>query len=101
MTPTTVLLLLAAGTYVLKAAGPVALGSRTLPPLLARVVDVLPAPLLAALVAVSLFADGQALAVDARVAGVAAAAVVLARGGGFVSTVLVAGAATALVRAVF
>lgn len=95
---TLVILLLGAATYVLKAAGPVLLGNRTLPPVVARVVDLLPAALLAALVATSVLPAGGVV-LDARVVGVAAAGVVLWRGGGFIPTVVVAAAVTALVRA--
>lgn len=96
----TVILVLGALTYVLKAAGPVLLGNRTLPPRLASVVELLPAALLAALVAISVLVDGRSFVVDARLVGVAAAGVVLARGGGFIPTVVVAAAATAIVRLV-
>jgi branched-subunit amino acid transport protein len=94
-----VVLVLGAATYALKAAGPLVLGNRQLPDWLARVVALLPAPLLAALVVVSVAVDGGRLVLDARVVGVLAAGVVLARGGGFITTVLVAAVATAVVRA--
>lgn len=93
-----VVLLLGAATYVLKAAGPVLLGNRSLPPRVAGVVELLPAALLAALVATSVLVDGRDFVLDARLVGVAAAGVVLARGGGFIPTVVVAAAVTALVR---
>ena len=93
-----VVLVLGAATYVLKAAGPVLLGNRTLPPRLAAVVELLPAALLAALVATSVLVDGGQYVLDARLVGVGAAGVVLARGGGFIPTVLTAAAVTALVR---
>ena len=93
------ILALAAGTYAMKAAGPVLLGGRPLPPHLERVVDLLPAALLAALVAVQTFgADGE-LTVDARAAGVAAAAVAAWREAPFLVVVGVAMAVAALVRA--
>ena len=95
----TAILALAAGTYALKAAGPVLLGGRELPPLVARVADLLPAALLAALVAVQGLTAGGGLAVDARAAGVAAALVVAWRRGSFLLIVAVAVAVTALVRA--
>ena len=44
---TVVLLVLATGTYVLKAAGPLVLGGRTLPASVQQTVDLLPAALLA------------------------------------------------------
>ena len=93
-----VILVLGALTYVLKAAGPVLLGNSTLPPRLASVVDLLPAALLAALVVTSVLVDGRSFVVDARLAGVVAAGVVLSRGGGFIPTVLTAAGVTALLR---
>ena len=95
-----VVLVLGAATYVLKAAGPVLLGNRSLPPRAARVVELLPAALLAALVATSVLVEGQDFVLDPRLVGVVAAGVVLARGGGFIPTVVVAAAVTALVRLV-
>lgn len=67
----------ALGTIALKAAGPVLLGGRPLPPRLDGVVALAGPALLGALVAVSTFADGQDLVVDTRVVGVAAAAVAI------------------------
>ena len=64
---------LAAGTYVSKAAGPLALGSRTVPPSLQRALTLLSVTLLSALVAISTFGDGRGLTVDARAAGLAVA----------------------------
>lgn len=95
-----VILLLGGATYVLKAAGPVLLGNRSLPPRIAAVVDLLPAALLAALVATSVLTEGQAFVLDARLVGVLAAGGVLARGGGFIPTVITAAVVTALVRLV-
>jgi osmoprotectant transport system substrate-binding protein len=57
---------LAAGTYALKAVGPVALAGRTLPPGLVRGLDLVAVALLAALVAVAPLTEGRALALDAR-----------------------------------
>jgi branched-subunit amino acid transport protein len=93
-----VILGLAAGTYALKAAGPMLLGGRVLPERTRVLVGVLPAGLLAALVAVSTLSDGGSLGVDARLAGLIAAAVALWRRAGFVTVVVVAAAATAVVR---
>ena len=52
---------LAAGTYVSKAAGPLALGSRTVPPSLQRALTLLSVTLLSGLVAISTFGDGRGL----------------------------------------
>lgn len=89
-----------AGVYALKAAGPLLLGERRLPAWLSRLTTLLPAALLAALVATSTFADGRHLLLDARAVGVAAAGVALWRRASFVVVVIVAAVATALTRAV-
>jgi len=64
---------LAAGTYVSKAAGPLALGSRTVPASLQRALTLLSVTLLSGLVAISTFGDGRGLTIDARAAGLAVA----------------------------
>ena len=93
-----VILGLFAGVYLLKSAGPLLLGDRTLPPLVARAATLLPAALLGALVATSTFATGHSLHLDARAVGLAAAAFALWRRAGFIVVVLAAAAATALAR---
>jgi hypothetical protein len=65
-------------TIALKGAGTVVLAGRPLPRRAAVVMPLLAPCLLAALVVGQTLADGRALVVDARVAGVAAAAVALA-----------------------
>ena len=100
MSPVAVTLVgLAAGTYLLKAAGPLLLGSRTLPARFGRWAVLLPVPLLAALVATSTLTDDQRWIVDARAVGLAAAAVALWRRLPFIVVVVAAGAATAGARA--
>lgn len=100
-TAAVVLLALAAGTYALKAAGPLLLGGdRRLPPWLDRLAVLLPAPLLAALVVTSTVASGKELVLDARLAGLTVAAVALRLKAPFVVAVISAAAATAAVRAV-
>lgn len=90
---------LAGATYVLKSAGPLALGAaRRLPPLLDRSAALLPAALLAALVATSTIVSDEAIVVDARLVGLGAAAVALWRRAPFVVVVVLAAAATAAVR---
>ena len=59
--------------FVIKASGPVLLGGRDLPRWAERLIVLLPAALLSALVVVQTFADGKALVLDARAAGLAAA----------------------------
>lgn len=102
MSPATLTLaLLAAGTYLLKAAGPMLLGGdRQLPPVVERLAGLLPASLLAALVVSSTFVADRSWVLDARLAGLAVAAVALWRRLPFVVVVVLAAAATALTRAV-
>jgi branched-subunit amino acid transport protein len=65
-------------TAAIRASGPVSLGGRELPPVAMRVIALVAASLLAALVMVETFAGGDdTLELDARALGVAAAGVVL------------------------
>jgi branched-subunit amino acid transport protein len=93
-------LALAAGTYAMKAAGPVALGRREMPQALQVLFALLAVTLLAALIAVSTFVSGRDLTFDARAAGVGAGAVAIALRAPFVVVVIVAAAVAAGVRAV-
>ena len=84
---------------VMKAAGPVALGGRELPPRLARIVGLLAPALLAALVMTQLFARDGHLGVGADAVGVACAGIVFWRGGSVLVGVLLAVVVTAGLRA--
>ena len=86
-------------TFTNKGVGPLTLGSRELPEPVRRVVVLLGAPLLAALVVTSALADGSRLQVGADTVGVAVAAVLLWRKAPVLVVVLTAAAVTALVRA--
>jgi len=100
MTPTILaLLLLAAGTFLLKAAGPVVAAGRQLPRWLDRLANLLPAGLLAALVVTQTVTSGTQLVADARLVGLAAAAVAVALRAHFGIVVLVGAGVTAGVRA--
>lgn len=91
---------LAAVTYALKSFGPLVLGGdRKLPVRVTRLADDLPAPLLAALVAISAFANGTTPTVDARAVGLVVAGVALWRKLPFVVVVILAALATAAARA--
>ncbi|MGH2591273.1 MAG: AzlD domain-containing protein [Actinomycetota bacterium] len=94
-----VVALVGAGTIAVKAAGPMLLGGRSLPERLTGVVELLAPAVLAALVAVQTFGDGQALVLDERLIGVAAAAIALWRRAPILVVVVVAAAATAIARA--
>lgn len=95
---TIVLIVLATGTFAMKAAGPLVLGDRRLPVRVQVLVDLLPAALLAALALVSTVGDGASIQVDARLAGMVVAAIALWRRAPFVVVIVVASAATAVVR---
>jgi uncharacterized membrane protein len=92
-------LALAAGSYGFKVLGLVVIGSRPLPVRLTRCVALLPAALLPALIMTGTFADGQSLVLDARVPGVAVAAVAAWRGASFPVVIGLAAVVTAVVRA--
>jgi branched-subunit amino acid transport protein len=90
-----------AGCYLLKLAG-LSLPARVLDhPLAERVADLIPVALLAALVAVQVFAEGTRLTVDARLAGLAAAVVALLLRAPFLVVVFAAAATAALLRLAF
>jgi uncharacterized membrane protein len=88
------------GCYLLKLAGLSVPQAVLAHPVAERVADLLPVALLAALVAVQVFADGPNLVVDARLVGLGAAVVALLLRAPFLVVVLVAAAAAALVRLV-
>jgi branched-subunit amino acid transport protein len=87
-------------TFVIKAAGPVALGGRALPPWFSRVIALMAPALLAALVATQALADGDDVGVGADTVGVAIAGVAMWRGASIMVGVVVAAAVTAGLRAV-
>jgi branched-subunit amino acid transport protein len=86
-------------TFAIKAVGPVAFGGRELPRWFASVVELMAPALLAALIVVQALADGERLHVGADTAGVAAAGIVVWRGGSVVPAVGVAVVVTAGLRA--
>jgi branched-subunit amino acid transport protein len=88
------------GTMAIKAVGPVLLGGRQLPARLSGVIELLAPALLGALIAVQTFGAGQALAVDERVLGVAAAAIAIWRKAPLLVVVVLAAVVTALARAI-
>jgi hypothetical protein len=96
------IVLLAIGGFALKAAGPVLLGGRELPPQAAGVIARLAPSLLAALVVVDLFATpDRTLRVDETSVGIAAAALALLAKLPMIAVVVIAAAVTAGVRALF
>jgi branched-subunit amino acid transport protein len=97
------LIWVAATTAVIRAAGPVALGGRELPPRAMAVIGLLAPALLAALVVTQTFgSEGSSeLVIDERVVGVAGAGVVLALRGGILLAMAVAVALSAGAHALF
>lgn len=89
----------ALASAVIKAAGPVLVGGRELPPRAVSVIALLAPALLAALVVTETFGEDRHLVLDERAIGVAVAAVVLALRMPVLLAVALATATTALVRA--
>jgi hypothetical protein len=89
----------AVGCYAVKLAGLLVPAGVLERPVVRRLAALLPVALLAALTAQQTFSDGQALVVDARAAGLAAAAVALILRAPFLIVVAAAVAVTAGVRA--
>jgi hypothetical protein len=96
---TQVVLVVGAGTVLLKGAGPLLLGGRRLPLRLQGVVVLLAPTLLASLIVVQAFASGRELAVDARAGGLAAAGVCVALRAPVLLSVGAAAATAAALRA--
>jgi uncharacterized membrane protein len=90
---------LAIGAYACKAIGFFVLARRTLAPAIERCLALIPAAVVSALVMKDTFSTGQQLVIDARVAGVAAAAVAVWRRAPFVVVILIGAGVTAAVRA--
>ncbi|MGI5378678.1 AzlD domain-containing protein [Streptomyces sp. CA-251387] len=90
----------ALGCYAVKLVGLLVPAGVLERPLVRRLAALLPVALLAALTAQQTFGDGHALVLDARVAGIAAAAVALALRAPFLLVVAAAVVVTAGVRAI-
>jgi len=90
---------LAVATAAIKASGPVLLGGREVPEAAMGVITLLAPALLGALVVTQTFAGKQReLVLDARVAGVAAAAIALRLRVSMLATLIVAASVAAIVR---
>jgi branched-subunit amino acid transport protein len=98
MTVWVVVLVVGALSVVFKASGPVFLGRRELPPRIASVVALIGPVMLTALVVTQTVGDGEETVLDARVPGVAAAAVAVWRGAPVVAAMAVAATVSALLR---
>ena len=89
---------LALGTYAMRASAPLFLGSRQLPVLAERIVNLVAVALIGALIATSTFADDTSLHLDARVVGVGVGAIAVWRKASFPVVVVLAAATAALLR---
>jgi uncharacterized membrane protein len=89
----------ALASAVIKAAGPVLVGGRELPPRAVGVIALLAPALLSALVITETFGEDQHLVLDERAIGVAVAAAALALRAPVLLSVVLAAVSTALVRA--
>lgn len=95
----TLVLSLAVGAYACKVIGLVIIGDRVLPPPVQRCLALIPAALISALVVKDTVSVGQELVIDARLAGVAAAAIATWRRAPLVLVIVLGAAVTAAVRA--
>ena len=94
-----VVILVGASTIAFRAAGPVVLGGRALPPRLASAFELLAPSLLAALVVTQAVGSKDGIVLDARLVGVAAAVVAILLRAPLIVVIVVAALATAFVRA--
>ena len=100
MTVWLVVVVVGAATIAFKAAGPLLLGRRRLPDLVARPVTLLAPVLLAALVVTQTVGGDNRLVLDARLAGVGVGAAAIAARAPLPAVVIAAAAATAILRLV-
>jgi len=85
-------------TVAFKAAGPVVVGRRELPPRLQACVELLAPVMLTALVVTQTFGGDEEIQVDARVVGVGAAALAVALRAHIIVAMAIAALVTALLR---
>jgi branched-subunit amino acid transport protein len=96
--PWAAVIAIGAGTFALKAVGPVAVSGRRLPDRVTELLEVVAPAILAALVVTETLASGRSLVIDARLAGAAAGVVAVLLRAPLWLVVVVGGLATALVR---
>jgi branched-subunit amino acid transport protein len=85
-------------TVAFKAAGPVLVGRRELPPRLQACVELLAPVMLTALVVTQTFGGDEEIEIDARVVGVGAAAIAIALRAHIIVAMAIAALVTALLR---
>jgi branched-subunit amino acid transport protein len=95
-----VVALVGASTIAFKAAGPVLIGRRALPPRVQSIVELLAPVMLISLVATQTFGGDEKITVDARVVGVGAAMIAIWLRAHVIVAMAVAAAVTAGVRVI-
>jgi branched-subunit amino acid transport protein len=85
-------------TIAFKAAGPVLVGRRDLPPRLQACVELLAPVMLTALVVTQTFGGDEEIEIDARVVGIGAAAIAIALRAHIIVAMAIAALVTALLR---
>jgi branched-subunit amino acid transport protein len=93
-----VVVVVGVATIACKAAGPVLVGRRELPPRFQACVELLAPVMLTALVVTQTFGGDEEIQVDARVVGVGAAVIAIALRAPIIAAMAIAALATALVR---
>jgi branched-subunit amino acid transport protein len=96
-----VVALVGVATVAFKAAGPVLIGRRSLPPNVQSLVDLLAPVMLVALVVTQTFGGDEEITVDARIAGVGAALVALLLRAHIIVAMAIAATVTAFLRLAF
>jgi branched-subunit amino acid transport protein len=92
---------LAIASAAIRAAGPIALGGRRLPPRVSGLIDMVAPALLTALIVVETVGGDQAIEIDPRLAGVAAAGGLLwFRRSATLTAIVLAAGLTALLRGI-
>jgi branched-subunit amino acid transport protein len=94
----TVVLLVGVFTIAFKAAGPVLLGGRTLPPRIVDAFELLAPALFAALIVTQAVGGDEEIVLDARLVGVGAGVVAILLRAPLIVVIVVAAVATALAR---
>lgn len=93
------IIVVALANAAIKATGPIFVGGRDLPPWTRRIIALLAPALLAALVVTETFGEDGHLMLDARAFGLAVAVIALTLRAPVLVAVILAAAATAMVRA--
>jgi branched chain amino acid efflux pump len=89
---------LAAIAYGCKFVGLVVIGGRTLPPVVARCLALIPVAMISALIVKDTFGFGRSLQIDARAAGLAAAVFAAWRSAPLIVVIVAGAGVTALLR---